>query len=396
MSGRSGLLDQLQRYGEVLDEAVVDPIATMTHDPFDLHPRRRRAWAVAMAVVVLIVITLVAVTLTRIRDEGSGPPASRHKPRGIVVARTSLRWAGPWGIASDGTDVWTAENLIVQDADGSSRPSIQAAQRSGRRAERLARYALPQESADAIASDGRGGIYVTGGGDGGVPQTTVSKIDERLGAVVFTTTLTSSCSCPIIAADAGVWMGGNGSDEALRLERQTGKVAATVDLGAPATAIGALGSRLLIGFAGARLALVSPLSNEVLRTLDLVPSGAAGAVVAITPVPGGGERAWVTLSDGRAFLVEGGAKVTSRIRFGTTVESVAILDGWLYASTGRGSVVVGRSTKGDGRVRIDVGEPPRDTASARPSSVVATKHHLWVTRADLAGTTYVIRPDRAR
>jgi hypothetical protein len=127
---------------------------------------------------------------------------------------------------------------------------------------------VPQEAVFSIAGDGDS-LWVAGGGDGGVPQTTVSKVDVRTGTVVFTKTLTGTpCSCPIVAGTAGVWLVGNGSTDALHLSAVDGHVISRVHFSnAGATAAMEVRARLVVGLADGSIAIVDPSGGRIERMI---------------------------------------------------------------------------------------------------------------------------------
>ncbi len=142
----------------------------------------------------------------------------------VVAFDAPLRSSRPVPLALAGGDVWIASGSRTGTA------SFVRLDRYGSTAQVLKTIEVPQEAVFGVAGDG-GAIWVAGGGDGGVPDTTVSKVDVRTGAVLFTKTLTGTpCSCPIVAGRAGVWLVGNGTNEALHLSSTDGHVIAVVAL----------------------------------------------------------------------------------------------------------------------------------------------------------------------
>ena len=128
---------------------------------------------------------------------------------------------------------------------------------------------VPQEAVFAIAGDGDT-LWVAGGGDGGVPQTSVSKIDLTTNTVVFTKTLSTSCSCPIVAGSAGVWLLGNGSSFALRLSPADGHVIRRVDFASLTVgAVTEVGGRLLVGLDDGSIAVIDPDTYRIEHSIPL-------------------------------------------------------------------------------------------------------------------------------
>ncbi len=140
----------------------------------------------------------------------------------------------------------------------------------------LATIDVPQESVLSLAASGNF-VWVSGGGDGGVPRTTVSKIDARTNQVVLTRTLDSPCACASAADADALWLGGNGSDYLLRVDASSGRVVARVALGAPAVALAVVGDRVQVGV-GDGIAIVNPETNRVERTITLHDCGRVMAI----------------------------------------------------------------------------------------------------------------------
>jgi hypothetical protein len=146
---------------------------------------------------------------------------------------------------------------------------------------------VPQEAVIGIAGDGDN-LWVVGGGDGGVPDTTVSLVDARANRVVFTKTLTGTpCSCPIVAGDGGVWIVGNSSDYALHISQTDGHVIANVRLPARAlfNASMEVRSRLAVGLGDGTVAVIDPATNRIERVIPRPAVGdePAEAVFAMAP-----------------------------------------------------------------------------------------------------------------
>jgi hypothetical protein len=366
----------------------------------DLEPARRArsSWPVVGIAALVLLAMIGVVVFTRDRAPDSSEPA-RPPSTATVLARFSLQWAGPWGIAYDGRDVWTAERVFVTDPDGSSRPESRAVRRNARTGAPIQTVIVPQESMNAIAADGFGAIYVAGGGDGGVSQTSVSKIDAATGRVEFTTQLTTPCSCQIVAGNAGVWMGANGSDFVLRLEPGTGKVAATVELHERAFSLGEVAGQLEVGLIDSRVMVVNPANSEVVRTIDLVRPGEGPpqgdrTVVAITPIiESNAGRAWATRQDGTTFLIVANRDVAETRRFAPPVDSVARVGDDLYAAFGpAGFDISVRSTVDATASSIHVARRAGEVSTGGKGALTAAGDVLWATDADPGRTTIVIRP----
>jgi hypothetical protein len=206
-------------------------------------------------------------------------------------------------LALAGGDVWIASGSRTDTA------SFVRLDRYGSTAQVLKTIEVPQEAVFGIAGDG-GSIWVAGGGDGGVPDTTVSKVDVRTGAVLFTKTLTGTpCSCPIVAGRAGVWLVGNGNNEALHLSSTDGHVIAVVALPSASRASMETSSRLLVGLDDGSVAIVDPATNRIEGDVQTQGTPSTGPVTAMGApmvaangsVPG--IVGFVTHADGKTFAV---------------------------------------------------------------------------------------------
>ncbi len=161
-------------------------------------------------------------------------------------------------------------------ADGSARRSYASKGAIRRRRNSFRTIDLAQEAVFSIVGDGDT-LWVVGGGDGGVPDTTVSRVDARTKQVVFTKTLTGTpCSCQIVAGPAGLWLAGNGSSFALHLSAADGHVVGRVDF--PGLTVGAVteaGHRLLVGLDDGSIAVINPDSDRIERSIPLPVIGDA-------------------------------------------------------------------------------------------------------------------------
>ncbi len=185
-------------------------------------------------------------------------------------------------LAVAGGDVW-----IASQATNASTSFVHLERRDPSTGTVLGGIDVRQESVIGIAGEGDT-IWVVGGGDGGVPDTTVSRVDVRANRVVFTKTLTGTpCSCPIVAGDAGVWIVGNSSDYALHISSADGHVIANVRLPARALfdASMEVRSRLAVGLDDGTVAVIDPTTDRIER---VIPRPAIGdepveAVYAMAP-----------------------------------------------------------------------------------------------------------------
>jgi sugar lactone lactonase YvrE len=210
------------------------------------------------------------------------PTTAAPAPSGLdvvdVIPKTALP---PSPLAVAGGDVWIATESVT------SSPLVHLERRDPASAKVVQTIDVPQEAVFAIAGDGDT-LWVAGGGDGGVPQTTVSRVDTATGKVVFTKTLAGTpCSCPIVAGDAGVWLVGNGSGDALHLSSTDGHVIADVRLPARVTAHAAMetSARLVLGLDDGTIAVVDPATNRIERSIarPVVGDPPVEAVVAMSP-----------------------------------------------------------------------------------------------------------------
>jgi hypothetical protein len=206
---------------------------------------------------------------------------------------------------SDG-DVWLVEGIT--SLAGS--PGSQIERRDATTGTLKATIAIPgQETVFAIAADGAGHIYVAGGGDGGVPRTTVSRVSTASDHLDYTAMLPSNatCSCPLAATADGVWLSGNGSTTAVVLDPASARVDAFVSLPAPSTVLSVVGSTIAIGLRDARVAIIDAATRQIVH-VDAIGDNAvepAGRVVAISPYRATSTtwNAWITRGDGLNLIL---------------------------------------------------------------------------------------------
>jgi hypothetical protein len=224
-----------------------------------------------------------------------------------VLEQLGGRWA-PTPVAYDGRDVWVAP----EDFGGHAPIRVALQRRSAVTGRLLDRVSIPQEAVFAIAA-GEGTLWAVGGGDGGVPDTTVSVVDVASHHVVFTRTLSKPCSCEIaVGANAG-WLAGQGATHLIRLDPTTGEIAATIALPGPSESLAVLHGKVQVGLDNSRVAVVDPATNTIERIVTIAALGqaAAGAIVGITPI-GTTWDSWVTRTDGRAFELVDNTTVVRR------------------------------------------------------------------------------------
>lgn len=348
----SDVVEQLARYGPVLDDAAAETHVTEPHEVRVKHRNRVATVLGAAATVglVALVVVLLVQGPTRTRPS-TRTGASDGFPTGLdVVARLGFRAATLGGIAFDGRDVWVPWEIVVSEPQG-DRPIVRLERRQASTGKLLSTTLVQQASMLTIAADGAGSVYLAGGGDGGVPQTTVSKVDAATGKVLYTTTLRErSCSCRLVADRDSVWLGANGSEAVLRLDPATGDIIAIVPVPAKAFALALVGGWPEVGLADGTLVVIDPRGNTIAHTTPVESSRAPryGSVTAITPFEGspGVWDSWVTRSDGATFLsVQSEGPVVGPVGTTARVEGIAWFDDLLYGVNGR--VVVVRPTRGE-------------------------------------------------
>ncbi|HEV7525902.1 MAG TPA: hypothetical protein VGP92_13110 [Acidimicrobiia bacterium] len=185
-------------------------------------------------------------------------------PQVVAVLADSQPVWKPLAVA--GGEVW-----VASEATAASTPIVHLAGHDPTTGKVVSTIDVPQEAAFGLAGYGDT-LWVAGGGDGGVPDTTVSRVDVRTGVVVFTKTLTGTpCSCPIFAGRAGVWLTGNSANYALHLSETDGRVSANVALPRRVLSSAAMEARgrLLVGLERGTVAVVDPSTNRVERFVDI-------------------------------------------------------------------------------------------------------------------------------
>ncbi len=236
----------------------------------------------------------------------------------IPVVLTSAK--GDWAsdIAYDGHEVFLARQV-----EGEAQVVVE--RRSAQTGELFATIDVNQESVIGIATDRDGGVWISGGGDGAVPVTTVSKIDTTTNEVVFTTQLRgATCACPIVAGRSGVWLVGNGSQTVVRIDSDTGKVIRSIELPGGAHGATLVGERLFVGLDDSRVAILGVDSASVLRVVALDrPSltedrtiQGQSIILSIQKAPGAADSLWATRADGASFELSdlnGDVRATSSV-----------------------------------------------------------------------------------
>jgi hypothetical protein len=383
-----------------VDATAARPAATRALQRRARRRVQRRVATMAVVSLALVVATVAVIgvpTDNRVRTVASTVP----RIPGRVVVRADLvgRWA-PAPVAYDGRDVWLAH----EDAGGGSRPGVFVERRSATTGRLLDRVHLAQESIFSIAV-GDGSVWVAGGGDGGVPDTTVSRIDLASRRVVFTRTLSTPCACYLAVGAGGAWLGGESTRRVFRLDRTTGAIAATITLPGPSASIAVVAGKVQVGLDDPRVAVIDPAANTVERTLTITAPGqrTVGAILGISPIGSTGDS-WALRTDGEAFEVVGNARVEPRpIAFlaplvfsGASLGSDRLwgvsVDQLLFASTDgrtRGYANYSAEAHAFGRlVTRDQRFAPQIALSSL-RDVVATGSTLWVVATD---RVFVVAP----
>ncbi len=74
-----------------------------------------------------------------------------------------------------------------------------------------------------------------------------------------------------MAGAGGVWIGGNGSAEVLRIDERTGEVATVIALPTPSLSMAIVGDRLEVALDGSQRAVIDPTTNRVAQTISAPP-----------------------------------------------------------------------------------------------------------------------------
>ncbi len=298
------LEQQLRAYGQVLDDA----------NPGAPRARDRRGPLLAVAAVVVFAVGLAAIVIVArdgndagvvVDDVTTTTTAATTIAVPEIVARIPASDVYPLAI-TDGA-VWVGRQAAVERA-GAMYPIAQLERRNPRTGALERRVDIEQEAVYGIAAD-EDTVYVSGGGDGGVPLTTVSGVDVTTNTVRFTHTLEGiNCSCPIVAGADGLWLGGDGADYVLRLDPSTGELVTRIDLPGAARTIAAVENRLLVGLMDENtFVVIDPRTNTVEwnRRVEVADSEPDARIATIAPATGGGpgHSAWILRTDGKSFIV---------------------------------------------------------------------------------------------
>jgi len=256
-----------------------------------------------------------------------------------VVKALTPQLAGVDPIASAAGSVWLS--VVPHAGDGEVQAGVRLQRRDPLTASLTGTLNVPQDAVYSIAGDGDT-LWVGGGGDGGNPDTTVSKIDLSTNQVLFTTTLhPDSCACALVTGDAGVWLVGNNSRYALHISASDGHEIARVDLPSAATTAFETRSRLLVGLANGSVEIVNPERNQTEGVVPLEGASGTSSVAAMTsasiprigsdpPIDG-----LIVRANGDAFaLFATGWHANRFINLGFGPSVVTELDNWLWALSG--------------------------------------------------------------
>lgn len=224
-------------------------------DGFHLTPRGQQAYSLLIASEIGVQPKTTTTTV----------PSGNALPVVEVITKPALP---PDPLAVAAGEVW-----IATEPTGDA-PFVRLEGRDPSTAKVVSAIDLTQEAVFSVAGDGDT-LWVAGGGDGGVPETTVSRVDARTKRIVFTKTLTGTpCSCQIVAGPAGVWLAGNGSGFALHLSPADGHVVGRVDF--PGLTVGAVaeaGRRLLVGLDDGSIAVIDPDTDRIEHSIPLPAIG---------------------------------------------------------------------------------------------------------------------------
>ena len=279
---------------------------------------------------------------------------------GELVARFSGDYsAQPLAVASG--DVWIDTGPVTVDDQVAHRIE----RRDGLTGELVATIDVPQATVFGLSA------YQVASLDtvvvaGGVPDTTVSVIDSATNSVLFTHTLEGvRCSCVPVDGPGGIWLGGNGHDEVLRLNATTGALEARIELPGPAKSIAFIDGEVWVALRDTpKLLVIDRETDEIVTDLGLPDR--ADPVAMVQARPSGG---WLVHADGTSSLVvrpwEGEEQFFSlALRVGTDAFAAFHADTGLW-SLASGELVNGGdndgpamlelSALGDGIVASDAG-----------------------------------------
>ncbi|MET1001739.1 MAG: hypothetical protein ABWZ15_08010 [Acidimicrobiia bacterium] len=299
------LEQQLRAYGRVLDDAVAGAPRS----------RPRRTQLLVAAAIVIVVGAGALVIAARddadpgvIADDVTTTTSVAALPTPEVVATSPAQLVPPRPLALAGGDVWIAAGSF----DAGGRISQHLERRDARTGALIATIEVPQEAVSSIAAANIAELDVVvlaGGGDGSVPQTTVSAVDVATNTVLFTHTLTdANCSCRIVAGAGALWLGGDGVAYVLRLDPSTGELVERIELPGPARVLAAVDDRLLAGLLDENgFVVIDPRTNTVEwnRRAELTEAEPAARIATIAPATGDGpdHSAWILRTDGKTFIV---------------------------------------------------------------------------------------------
>jgi outer membrane protein assembly factor BamB len=219
------------------------------------------------------------------------------RPVPTVVRRITERDLPPYPLAVAAGDVWVAHR-------GEGEVTLE--RRDAHTGKLVDSVTVAQEAAFAVAAEGDM-LYVAGGGDGGVPETSVSALDARTGKLKYTHTLTGTpCSCELAAGAGALWLGANGSDVVLRVDRDNGHLVTTVRLPRVAQSIAVVADRVVAGLDNGSIIVIDPSTNQVSGPYPahINAHDATAPITAVIPVRD--ERArgnsWIAAANGEQYL----------------------------------------------------------------------------------------------
>jgi hypothetical protein len=225
--------------------------------------------------------------------------ATTDDPRPVpeVVRRITGPDLPPYPLAVAAGDVW-----IAHRGEG----EVTLERRDAQTGKALGSVAVPQEAVFMVAADGDT-LYVAGGGDGGVSETAVSAFDARTGKLKYTHTLTGTpCSCELVAGAGALWLGANGSDAVLRVDRDNGHLVTMINLPRAARSIAVVGDVVQAGLDDGSIAVIDPATNTAAAPYPVQVNGRYTNAPITALVPVSDERApgnsWVAGADGKLFV----------------------------------------------------------------------------------------------
>jgi ABC-type branched-subunit amino acid transport system substrate-binding protein/DNA-binding beta-propeller fold protein YncE/predicted Ser/Thr protein kinase len=289
--------------------------------------RRRRAILTAGLLVLVLAIAIAGaiVTVTPGHEASGRPPIGNGvaaiDPAGRRIASFIEAATAPSNIAVGQGAVW----VLNTESDTVSRIDPETKAVTGR-------FRRRRVATDIAA--GAGALWLgNGGGEGGNYTVSISRVDPRTGAVTHTVKLpdrtrslaiaTFNWGRPDIVVAAGAVWARNPDHTVSRIDPETGKLVATIDVEASSIAAGDEGVWVVNGSAVTR---IDPRTNRVGRTIRLAGEDPSGIAV-------GAGKVWVPVErDGVVWQIEPGPVPVKRsIAVGVGVDYIAFGAGAVWA-----------------------------------------------------------------